>query len=195
MTAGLVAASFGLMNLFARTLGGIFGDNFGALWGLRGRSFWLFICLLFEGIALMIFSQMQVLFLAIPSLIVFSLFTQMAEGATYSVVPFINKKALGAVAGVVGAGGNAGAVLAGFLFKNMIDWSEAFLVLGMVVTAASFLAFFVRFSTRQEDEERANFAVANIETLRRRAEKANAALEEGLSAIKDRRQAAAPAAD
>lgn len=195
VTAGLVAASFGLMNLFARTLGGIFGDNFGALWGLRGRSFWLFICLLFEGIALMIFSQMQVLFLAIPSLIVFSLFTQMAEGATYSVVPFVNKKALGAVAGVVGAGGNAGAVLAGFLFKNMIDWSEAFLVLGMVVTAASFLAFFVRFSTRQEDEERANFAVANIETLRRRAEKANAALEEGLTAINDRRQAAAPAAD
>ena len=192
MTAGLVAASFGLMNLFARTLGGIFGDNFGALWGLRGRSFWLFICLLFEGIALMIFSQMQVLFLAIPSLIVFSLFTQMAEGATYSVVPFINKKALGAVAGVVGAGGNAGAVLAGFLFKNMIDWSEAFFILGIVVTCASFLAFFVRFSTRQEDEERANFAAANIETLRRRAERANAELEEGLIAIRSRDQAPQP---
>ena len=127
----------------------------------------------------MVFSQMHVLFLAMPSLIVFSLFTQMAEGATYSVVPFINKKALGAVAGVVGAGGNAGAVLAGFLFKNVIDWSEAFFILGVIVTCASFLAFFVRFSTRQEDEERANFAAANIETLRRRAEKANAALEEG----------------
>ena len=183
VAAGFVAASFGLMNLFARTLGGIFGDNFGALWGLRGRSVWLFICLFFEGCALMVFSQMNVLFLALPSLIVFSLFTQMAEGATYSVVPFINKKALGAVAGVVGAGGNAGAVLAGFLFKNMIDWSEAFLILGIVVTCASFLAFFVRFSTRQEDEERANFAAANIETLRRRAEKANADLEVGLQAL------------
>lgn len=183
VTAGFVAASFGLMNIFARTLGGLFGDNFGSLWGLKGRAFWLFICILFEGIALMIFSQMQVLFLALPALIVFSLFTQMAEGATYSVVPFVNKKALGAVAGVVGAGGNAGAVLAGFLFKNMIDWSEAFLILGIVVTCASFLAFFVRFSTRQEDEERANFAAANIETLRRRAEKANTELEEGLQAL------------
>ena len=191
ITAGFVAASFGLMNIFARTLGGIFGDNFGALWGLKGRSFWLFICLLFEGIALMIFSQMQVLFLALPALIVFSLFTQMAEGATYSVVPFINKKALGAVAGVVGAGGNAGAVLAGFLFKNMIDWSEAFMILGMVVSAASFMAFFVRFSTRQEDEERAAFAAANIETLQRRAAKANAALEEGMAAIEARKTAAA----
>ena len=37
VTAGAIAASFGLMNIFARTLGGIFGDNFGALWGLRGR--------------------------------------------------------------------------------------------------------------------------------------------------------------
>jgi NNP family nitrate/nitrite transporter-like MFS transporter len=195
VAAGFVAASFGLMNLFARTLGGIFGDNFGSLWGLRGRAFWLFICLLFEGIALMIFSQMHVLFLALPALIVFSLFTQMSEGATYSVVPFINKKALGAVAGVVGAGGNAGAVLAGFLFKNMIDWSQAFLILGIVVTCASFLAFFVRFSTQQEDEQRAAFAAANIETLRKRAEKANAALDEGLSAIASKRQAGSQPAE
>lgn len=186
VTAGFVAASFGLMNMFARTLGGLFGDNFGSLWGLKGRSFWLFICLLFEGCALMIFSQMQVLFLALPALIVFSLFTQMAEGATYSVVPFINKKALGAVAGVVGAGGNAGAVLAGFLFKNMIDWSEAFLILGIVVSCASFLAFFVRFSTKQEDEERMAFVAANIDTIRARAEKANADLEEAIEALKPR---------
>ncbi len=183
VTAGLVAASFGLMNIFARTLGGLFGDNFGSLWGLKGRAFWLFICIFFEGLALMVFSQMHVLFLALPSLIVFSLFTQMAEGATYSVVPFINKKALGAVAGVVGAGGNAGAVLAGFLFKGAVDWSQAFFILGIIVTSASFLAFFVRFSTRQEDEERAAFAVANIDTLRRRAERANRELDAGLNAI------------
>jgi len=187
VAAGLVAASFGLMNIFARTLGGLFGDNFGSLWGLRGRSFWLFICILFEGIALMIFSQMQVLFLAIPALIVFSLFTQMAEGATYSVVPFINKKALGAVAGVVGAGGNAGAVLAGFLFKGTVNWNEAFFILGIVVTCASFLAFFVRFSTKQEDEERAAFAAANIDTLRRKAERANAEFSAGLAAIDARK--------
>lgn len=191
VAAGGVAASFGLMNIFARTLGGIFGDNYGALWGLKGRAFWLFICLFCEGLALMLFSQMQVLFLAIPTLILFSLFTQMAEGATYSVVPFINKKALGAVAGVVGAGGNAGAVAAGFLFKGVLDWSQAFLIIGMVVTAASFLAFFVRFSTRQEDEERANFAAANIETIKARAAKANADLELALKAIQKKQKAGA----
>lgn len=189
VAAGLVAASFGLMNIFARTLGGIFGDNYGALWGLKGRAFWLFICIFCEGLALMLFSQMQVLFLAIPSLILFSLFTQMAEGATYSVVPFINKKSLGAVAGVVGAGGNAGAVAAGFLFKGSIDWSEAFLIIGMVVTAASFLAFFVRFSSKQEDEERANFAAANIEAIKAKALKANSDLELALTTIKAKQAA------
>ena len=62
------------------------------------------------------FSRATHLPIAIGTMIVFSLFTQMSEGATYSVVPFINKKALGSVAGIVGAGGNFGAVSAGFLF-------------------------------------------------------------------------------
>jgi NNP family nitrate/nitrite transporter-like MFS transporter len=36
-TAGLVASLFGLMNIFARTLGGIVGDRCGLKWGLKGR--------------------------------------------------------------------------------------------------------------------------------------------------------------
>ena len=176
VAAGAVAASFGLMNIFARTLGGIFGDNFGSLWGLKGRSFWLFIVLLGEGLALMLFSQMSVLFLALPTLIIFSLFTQMAEGATYSVVPFINKKALGAVAGVVGAGGNAGAVAAGFLFKGAMEWNDVFLVIGMVVVVASFLSFLIRFTPEQEREEKIAFEKAHIDVLKSKAESANAAV-------------------
>ncbi len=176
VAAGGVAASFGLMNIFARTLGGIFGDNFGALWGLKGRSFWLFIVLLGEGLALMLFSRMEVLFLALPMLIIFSLFTQMSEGATYSVVPFVNKKALGAVAGVVGAGGNAGAVAAGFLFKGAMEWNDVFLVIGIVVACASVLSFFVRFSPEQEEEERALFEAAQLESLELRAFRASQAL-------------------
>ncbi|WP_372887377.1 MFS transporter [Shimia sp.] len=185
VAAGAVAASFGLMNIFARTLGGIFGDNFGALWGLKGRSFWLFVVLLGEGIALMVFSQMQVLFLALPMLIIFSLFTQMAEGATYSVVPFINKKALGAVAGVVGAGGNAGAVAAGFLFKGAMEWNDVFMVIGITVACASVLAFFIRFSSEQEEEERAAFEAAALQTLKVRAERANEALANSVRIVEE----------
>jgi len=157
VTAGMVAASFGLMNLFARTLGGIFGDNFASLWGLKGRATWLFIVLFIEGLALMLFSQMSVLYLAIPTLLLFSLFVQMSEGATFSVVPFISKKSLGAVAGVVGAGGNVGAVTFGFLFKGDISWDTAYLILGVFVTIASFSALLIRFTKKDEIEAEERF--------------------------------------
>ena len=152
--AGAAAMLFGLMNVFARTLGGAFGDLFGRRWGLSGRVRWLFIALFAEGLALMFFSQMSALAAAIPALIVFSLFVQMSEGATFSVVPFVNKKALGSVAGIVGAGGNAGAVAAGFLFRGSIPWPTAFFVLGALVTASAFLAFAVRFSEAAETDQR-----------------------------------------
>ena len=150
-TAGIVAGLFGLMNIVARTLGGVVGDKWGLKWGLRGRVWFLGTILFLEGLALMLFSQQTVLPVAIATLILFSLCVQMSEGATYSVVPFINRKALGAVAGIVGAGGNAGAVAAGFLFRaEGLSWPQALLMLGAAVTAVSLLAFSVRFSEADE---------------------------------------------
>ena len=150
-TAGLAAGLFGLMNIFARTLGGFISDKFVQRGGLRGRVKWLFIALLVEGIALIFFSRMRELALAIPMMIVFSLFVQMSEGATYSVVPFINKKALGAVSGIVGAGGNLGAVAGGFLLRaHPGAWPQALLILGCCVTGIAFLAWVVRFSPAEE---------------------------------------------
>ena len=154
-TAGLIAGLFGLMNLFARTTGGMLGDKFGIRFGLKGRVMFLGVVLLVEGIALMVFSQMATLFLAVGAMIVFSLFVQMAEGATFSVVPFINRKALGSVAGIVGAGGNAGAVAFGFLFRaESITYQEGLLFIGVAVILASALVFLVRFSPETEAEER-----------------------------------------
>ena len=66
----------------------------------------------------MLFSQATTLTLAIPLMITFAMFVKMSNGATYAVVPFINRRALGAVSGIVGAGGNAGAVAAGFLVQE-----------------------------------------------------------------------------
>ena len=154
-TAGLIAGLFGLMNLFARTTGGMLGDKLGIKFGLKGRVMFLGVVLLVEGIALMVFPQMATLFLAVGAMIVFSLFVQMSEGATYSVVPFINRKALGSVGGIVGAGGNAGAVAYGFLFRaESISYQEGFLFVGVVVILASALVFLVRFSPETEAEEK-----------------------------------------
>ncbi|NGO88631.1 MAG: NarK family nitrate/nitrite MFS transporter [Halomonas sp.] len=153
-TAGLIAGLFGLMNIFARTLGGVFSDLFAKQAGLKGRVRWLFIALICEGIALIAFSQMHVLSMAIGIMLVFSLFVQMAEGATYGVVPFINKKALGAVAGIVGAGGNIGAVSAAFLFRNeSLSYQQGLFYLGITVLLLASCVLVVRFSDATEAEE------------------------------------------
>lgn len=153
-TAGLIAGLFGLMNLFARTLGGVFSDLFARQSGLKGRVRWLFIALLCEGVALVGFAQMETLAVAIGIMLVFSLFVQMAEGATFGIVPFVNRKALGAVAGIVGAGGNAGAVAAGFLFRSEeLTYQEGLMYLGMGVIVISLFALLVRFSAATEAEE------------------------------------------
>lgn len=117
-TAGNLVLSFALMNIFARTLGGFFGDKFGKLKGLRGRVLFLAVILGVQGIMLSMFSGMTGLTLGIIFLVGFSLSVQMAEGATFSVVPFINKKAIGSISGIVGAGGNVGAFIAAMVLKS-----------------------------------------------------------------------------
>ncbi len=164
-TAGFAAGSLGLMHLFARTLGGMVSDRFGGKWGLKGRVNWLFAAILVEGLILMVFSRATTIAMAIPAMIGFGIFMKMSEGATYSVVPFVNKKALGSVSGIVGAGGNAGAVAAGFMFKRL-DYPTALLYLGGIVAVASLLAFAVRFSAETEVEVSRDFAEADEQRRR-----------------------------
>jgi NNP family nitrate/nitrite transporter-like MFS transporter len=160
-TAGLIAGLFGLMNIFARTLGGLFSDRLAAKGGLSARVRFLFAVLFLEGLALILFSQMTTLAVAVGAMVVFSLFVQMSEGATFGVVPFINRKALGAVAGIVGAGGNAGAVAAGFLFKSeALTYQQGLLYLGAAVVACSFFALAVRFPAAVSAEEKLRFEQA-----------------------------------
>jgi len=153
--AGVVAGSFGMMNLFARALGGIVSDRFNQRWGLRGRALLLGVTICCEGLAMMLFSQMRVLPLAIAAMMLTGLFIKMSNGATYALVPFVNKRALGAVAGIVGAGGNVGSVLAGFLFKGSMPWTQALLVLGATISVVSVLTLLVRFSEGEEQSARA----------------------------------------
>ena len=149
--AGLVASMFGMMNLFARALGGIVSDRCNRRWGLRGRGLLLGWTIGAEGLAMMIFSQMRVLPLAIAAMMTLGLFVKMSNGANYAVVPFVNRRALGGVAGIVGAGGNAGAVLAGFLFKTArLTYPQAFLILGIVIFACAPIAWVLRFSESDE---------------------------------------------
>jgi NNP family nitrate/nitrite transporter-like MFS transporter len=136
--AGLLASIFGWLNLFARALGGILSDKIGNRFGFDGKVSFLAALLLLEGLSIIWFSKSGGLMLAITLMFTFGLCLKMANGATYSIVPFVNPKAVGGVAGIVGAGGNIGAMLIGFLFKSM-PYAEAFYYLGFVVLVIGLL--------------------------------------------------------
>lgn len=152
--AGLIAASFGMMNIFARALGGMLSDKINIKKGLNGRVLVLGCCILLEGIGILIFASMDVLIFSVVSMIGFALFVKMSNGATYAVVPFVNKNAVGSVAGIVGAGGNIGAVMMGFLFKSeSLTYNDAFSIIGYCVLGIAILAFTIRFVTSTETEK------------------------------------------
>lgn len=157
-TAGLIASLFGLMNIFARSLGGWLGDKFAGTGGLTGRVRWLVVVMIAEGVSLLLFSRMGILPYAVATMVLFSLFVQMAEGATFSVVPFINKRSLGAVSGIVGAGGNVGAVCyAQFLLRSDLPLQDCFFYFGFVVAALGALGMGVRFNEATEAQAKAEF--------------------------------------
>lgn len=145
--AGFLASLIGMMNLFARALGGIAGDWAGNRWGLIGRSRLLGLTIFLEGLLMAIFSRMKILGPATVAFLFFGLFVCMACGVTFAIVPLIRPRAVGSVAGIVGAGGNLGAVFAAMIFKSeSITGAGAFLILGCVVAATAFGALLLRFS-------------------------------------------------
>jgi NNP family nitrate/nitrite transporter-like MFS transporter len=153
--AGLAAGSFGLLALFARALGGWVSDKAAARRGLEIRSTLLFALIAGEGLGLIWFSHADSVALAVVAMLSFGLFTHMACGATYALVPFIDRKALGGVAGIIGAGGNVGAVAAGFLMKGFGSVQQTLAMLGVLVTVSALCALAVRFSSEHKAREAA----------------------------------------
>jgi len=153
-TAGLYAGSFGLLALFARALGGIISDRIAHTRGLDGRTTLLFALILCEGLGLILFAKVTDAHTALVTMLCFGLFTHMACGATYSLTPFVNRNAIGGVAGIIGAGGNTGAVAAGFLMKGASTTQQGLFVLGVIVTVCAFCAVAVRFSREHKAQER-----------------------------------------
>lgn len=150
--AGMAAGSFGLLALFARALGGFVSDKFAAGGNLNNRVTLLFVLMLGEGAGLLLFANAGTAALAIGAMLVFGLFTHMACGATYAIVPFVDKRALGGVAGIIGAGGNVGAVAAGFLMKGLGNVQQTLSILGIVVAATALCALAARFNNSAVEE-------------------------------------------
>lgn len=152
-SAGFWAGVFGSMNIFARALGGIVSDKVGSRYGMKGKGLLLGLMLLLEGIGIIIFANCGSFDLAIVSMLSFALFLKMANGATYGIVPFINEKNAGLISGLVGAGGNLGGMMFGFLFKSKnISYTDAFNYIGITVMIVSAIVLVTRFKNESAAE-------------------------------------------
>jgi NNP family nitrate/nitrite transporter-like MFS transporter len=150
-SAGMAAGSFGLLALFARALGGYLSDKMALRGNLNSRVTLLFIMMLGEGIGLLWFAKADTVTYAVIAMLCFGLFTHMACGATYALTPFIDRKAMGGVAGIIGAGGNVGAVAAGFLMKGTGNIQQTLTILSALVIVSALCAIAVRFSVAAEE--------------------------------------------
>ncbi len=138
-SAAAIASIFGFMNLFARGLGGFFSDVGNKYMGMKGRIAGHTLCLIAEGVLVLVFAQTNSLGAAITVMVFFSLFVQAAEGTSYGIVPYVDPPATGAISGIVGAGGNTGAVCFGLGFRNL-PYKDAFMLMGFVILASSILS-------------------------------------------------------
>ncbi|MBD1433031.1 MFS transporter [Sphingobacterium sp. DN00404] len=149
IVAGAMAGIFGGMNIFARALGGIVSDKVGKRFGLKGKGTLLGLLLVLEGLGIALFAASGTLVFAVVSMLIFALFLKMANGCTYGIVPFINKDNIGVVSGIVGAGGNIGAMLVGFLFKSEnLTYADAFQYIGAGVVLIGLLVALTRFQPK-----------------------------------------------
>merc|ERR1711920_429555 len=234
--AGVYAACFGLMNIFARSWGGLLSDSMNAKYGMRGRLWAMWVVQVIEGTFCVIMGVVTrdyaspddglpkvvatfhnngfeysllpehddymvkgcgsmdvttpdsvfrlktnetiqvgscptcvelgtrllvgdennsdcirnqgLLGLVVFIMMMFSTTVQMAEGLHFGVVPYVCRPALGIVSGMVGAGGNSGAVLTLWtIFKNSAveRTDDGYVILGAVIICTSLLMFGIYF--------------------------------------------------
>jgi NNP family nitrate/nitrite transporter-like MFS transporter len=142
--AGVVAASFAFVNLGARPLGGYLSDKMTN----RKRTMLIYMIGIAFGFVLMgfigkwnglldsdglrevvpTFDGLWWLVVAVGFTVIASMFVQGAEGATFAVIPMINKRMTGQIAGMAGAYGNVGAVIYLVLF-SLVDAKTFFYIL------------------------------------------------------------------
>ena len=144
VAAGLIAASFAFVNLFARPMGGLVSDRFGnRRFVMMAYMFGIAIGFVLMGLL----NSSWPLIIAIAITIMCSFFVQGAEGATFGIVPSIKRRVTGQISGMAGAYGNVGAVFYLFVFM-FVDASTFF----FIIAAGAFISWIVCYIWLKEPE-------------------------------------------
>ena len=144
VAAGMVAASFAFVNLFARPMGGLVSDRYG------NRRFVMMAYMFGIGVGFVLMGLLDStwpLIIAIAVTIVCSFFVQGAEGATFGIIPSIKRRVTGQISGMAGAYGNVGAVFYLFVFMY-VDASTFF----FIIAAGAFTSWIVCWFWLKEPE-------------------------------------------
>ncbi|HIE39940.1 MAG TPA: NarK family nitrate/nitrite MFS transporter [Thiomicrorhabdus sp.] len=139
ITAALLAGIYPFINLVARPGGGWISDKFG-----RRKT----LIVIFTGIAasflvLGLVEKDWSIWLVVGITIIAGIFSKAGSGAVFAMVPLIQRRMTGQIAGMAGAYGNVGAVM--FLTVNsMVDYDIFFVVIGVVaVVVLALIIFFL----------------------------------------------------
>jgi len=161
--AGVVAASFAFVNLVARPLGGYLSDRMAS----RKKTMLVYMIGIVVGFFLMaligkwgsgvdadgmrtvvpMFGGVGWLVVAVLITVFASVFVQGAEGATFAVIPMINRRMTGQIAGMAGAYGNVGAVIYLVLY-SLVDARTFF----FIMAGGALLSFVVVLFMLEEPE-------------------------------------------
>eukprot|EP00854_Cymbomonas_tetramitiformis_P017651 gene17651-21028_t len=136
------------MNLFARSLGGVASDWAAFKFGMRGRLWSLWILQTAEGFISVVMGRVHNnLGMPIFFMVVFSLFVQMSEGASFGSVPFLSKRTLGVCSGFIGAGGNAGGaiMMTAFFKSDKYETYDGISLMGVCIIACTLVVVTIHF--------------------------------------------------
>ncbi len=156
--AGMVAASFAVVNLIARPLGGYLSDRMKN----RKRTMLIYMIGITIGFFLMaligkygpvengvqtivpMFEGVWWLVVAVIITISCSMFVQGAEGATFAIIPMIKRGMTGQIAGMAGAYGNVGAVVYLVIYSLVDDKTFFYIIAGGAAVSFLYCLLFLK---------------------------------------------------
>mmetsp|Transcript_31590 Transcript_31590/g.76569 ORF Transcript_31590/g.76569 Transcript_31590/m.76569 type:complete len:1004 (-) Transcript_31590:607-3618(-) len=135
---GIICFLYGFSALYARAVGGVLSDKIGDKYSIEGRLWVHFFCMIAQGTVNVWFARTDTISQSVALMILLSILIQMSTGFLFGIIPYVDSANTSSVAGIVGGGGNAGAIILGFLFMYH-DYPQAMEYMAYFSIATAFL--------------------------------------------------------